>query len=109
MIVGLPGLFSYLYYIFRRVGCCDRSYSWASLFLILFNLTAVLTKYACILVKRCGDSEHLNDVTGSANLCHVICLPPKFVPYLFSFWCHVYRIYPRYSDTSTPYHICSKI
>ena len=22
---------------------------------------------------------------------------------------HIYRIYPKYSDNSTPYHICSKI
>ena len=22
---------------------------------------------------------------------------------------HLYHIYPKYSDTSTPYHICSKI
>ena len=22
---------------------------------------------------------------------------------------HVYRFYPKYSDTSTPYHVCSKI
>ena len=31
------------------------------------------------------------------------------VVFFFSSRKHAYRIYPKYSDTSTPYHICSKI
>ena len=50
----------------------------------------------------------LGSVKGKADL--LLFLPLLlWIKSLFFFNQTIYRIYPKYSDTSTPYHICSKI